>query len=242
MAMQIADDVFQQAGKTAINKTVDFLVPAIHSAKMFERVIDKKHVNPKDIGVVHDYCLQFLRVYTQFNACFYANEYGLWGAPHKDLDHEINGCRAAVLCQKKLIELSKKWHGERKPMMHTRIGLHTGPTILENIDYSERMNYTVIGDSVNLAARLEGVNNTGIIISQSTADRVKGHFAMRPLDVVRVKGKSIPVQIFELLDFLGDEGEEETQQLAMQHTEAFDLYMNMKFTESMSILVKLDQS
>ena len=82
MAMQTAEDVFKQAGETAIHKTVDFLKPAIHSAKMFERVISKKHLDPKDITQIHDYCLQVLRVYTQFNACFYANEYGLWGAEY----------------------------------------------------------------------------------------------------------------------------------------------------------------
>jgi adenylate cyclase len=165
-----------------------------------------------------------------------------WGAPHKDLKQEYNACRAALLCQKRLKELDLKWASERKPVFHTRIGIHTGPTVVGNIGSSERMNYTVIGDSVNLASRLEGVNkiySTGIIISQTTAERVKDDFLLRPLDCVQVKGKAEPIEICELMDELQNTEETPMKVIAEKYTGAYSKYRKCKFIEAKEILTQL---
>ena len=157
-----------------------------------------------------------------------------WGAPHKDLEHERNACAAAILCLKRLRVLEEKWKAERKPIFRTRIGIHSGPTVVGNMGSQERMNYTVIGDSVNLASRLEGFNKiygTDIIISGTTAGRVKDHFLRRPLDTVYVKGKSEPIEIIELLDFI--DAEDSVQHLAAEHSASYDLYMNMEFSKAL---------
>ena len=128
-----------------------------------------------------------------------------WGAPLKNQQHALDACRAAVLCQKKIITLNNEWRGLNKPIMETRIGLHSGDTIVGNVGSSERMNYSLIGDSVNLASRLEGTNSiygTTIIISESTYEKVKENFICRPLDSVIVKGKSQAIDIYELIDFI----------------------------------------
>ena len=80
------------------------------------------------------------------------------------------------------------------------MGIHTGDTIVGNLGSKERMNYTIIGDSVNLTSRLEGANKlygTHIIISESTYELVKGHIAARGLGEVKVKGKEKQVAIYE---------------------------------------------
>ncbi|OQW95675.1 MAG: hypothetical protein BWK79_01650 [Beggiatoa sp. IS2] len=125
-----------------------------------------------------------------------------WGAPVKLFDAPQHACRAILACQRKLTELNEKWSLEGKPNLYTRIGLHTGNTIVGNVGSHHRMNYTVIGDAVNLASRLEGVNKfygTRTIISQSVYEQVAHQFYCRPLDIVTVKGKSIGIKIYELI-------------------------------------------
>ena len=101
----------------------------------------------------------------------------------------------------KVEELNTQWLDSGKEPLHTRIGIHTGPSIVGNIGSTERLNYTVLGDSVNLASRLEGINKdygTVIIVSQAVKDSCADLYLFRPVDIVSVKGKSETTLIFEL--------------------------------------------
>lgn len=125
-----------------------------------------------------------------------------WGAPVQNKKHAIKACTAALKCQEKLNELNQIWFENNLPQMFTRIGIHTGECIVGNMGSKERMNYSIIGDHVNLASRLEGVNKvygTQIIISQTTYDHVKDDVIVRYLDKILVKGRKEPIEIYELL-------------------------------------------
>ena len=125
-----------------------------------------------------------------------------WGAPQPLADHAIYAARAALRCQARLIELEQKWQAEGRPVFRARIGLNTGEIIVGNMGSAERLNYTVIGDAVNLASRLEAINKyygTRIMLGETTQKLVAGQFVTRLLDFVAVKGKSEATRIYELV-------------------------------------------
>jgi adenylate cyclase len=131
-----------------------------------------------------------------------------WGAPIVDKDQALNACRAALKLQHRLSELNRKWAMEEKPILETRIGIHTGNVIVGNMGSSDRMNYTALGDTVNLASRLEGANkvyHTRIIISEDVYTEIHEFCLARPLDMVAVKGKTKGVKIFELIGLFHDD-------------------------------------
>jgi len=126
-----------------------------------------------------------------------------WGAPIYYEDHALRACLCALKMQFELQKLRIKWESEGKPLLYMRIGINTGEMIVGNIGGYGRFNYTVIGDSVNLGARLEAVNKefgTNIIISEYTYNRVKDFVKVRELGYINVRGKTKPVKVYELID------------------------------------------
>ena len=122
----------------------------------------------------------------------------MWGAPLDDGKQAINACLAACEMQADMEELRAQFKAEGLPQIRMRVGIHSCTAVIGNLGSSDRFDYTAIGDGVNLAARLEGVNklyHTGILISGETASRLEGAVAVRLVDRVIVKGKSEPVDI-----------------------------------------------
>jgi adenylate cyclase len=126
----------------------------------------------------------------------------LFGAPVDDADHAEHAVAAAVDMVGELAELNRKWAAEGKAQLDIGVGVNSGDMIAGNIGSSSIMSYTVIGDNVNLGSRLESLNKdyrTRIIISGATRDRIRGTYTVRPLGDVVVKGKTVPVAIFEVI-------------------------------------------
>lgn len=133
-----------------------------------------------------------------------------WGAPNADESQEYHSCKAALLCLSRLKALNAKWAAEGKPELPTRFGINSGDVSVGNMGSRDRMNYTVLGDAVNLASRLEAINKyygTDVIVGESTYEVVKDQFCFRPIDVVAVKGKTRGVKIYQLLAGLAEDGE-----------------------------------
>jgi adenylate cyclase len=130
-----------------------------------------------------------------------------WGAPVALDQHAYHACMAAVTAQDRLASLFRQWESKGKTRFATRIGIHTAEVIVGNMGYEERLNYTVVGDGVNLASRLEGLNKfygTSTLVSHTTEALVRDHFECRRVDRVAVKGKTEGVDVFELLALKGD--------------------------------------
>jgi adenylate cyclase len=123
-----------------------------------------------------------------------------WNAPVPYEDHPVRGVRAALRCQSRLAELRPGFTERCGREIYMRIGINSGPAVVGNMGSKTRFDYTMLGDAVNLAARLEGINKqfgTYTMISGSTGERLAGAFPVRELSRVRVVGKNEPVTVYE---------------------------------------------
>jgi adenylate cyclase len=130
-----------------------------------------------------------------------------WDNPATGRNHATAACTAALRCQSALYVLNERWTAEGKRAFRTRIGLHTGDVVVGNIGTEARLNYTIIGDAVNLSNRLQLLNKaygTEILISEPTYLQARADILARPLDYVAVKGRRLPVLIYELLGLKTD--------------------------------------
>jgi adenylate cyclase len=124
-----------------------------------------------------------------------------FGCPIADDRHALQACRGALAMQQQMAALNARWAAQGLAPLRTRIGINTGRAIAGNMGTDTIFNYTILGDTVNLASRLEGVNKeygTLTIIGEDTWTRVRDVFETRELDWIRVKGRTEPVSIYEL--------------------------------------------
>lgn len=157
-----------------------------------------------------------------------------WNAPNNVPRHAREACAATLNSRKPMRDLFTRWNSEGLPLFYTRVGIHTGNVIVGNIGSSVRLNYTIIGDAVNLASRLEGLNKTygtKILISEFTRDEAGGEFLTRPVDRVAVKGKSLSVQVYELMEWRVDASESQLE-LVNLTTMALLAYQARRFVEA----------
>ncbi|MGH6629436.1 MAG: adenylate/guanylate cyclase domain-containing protein, partial [Burkholderiales bacterium] len=126
-----------------------------------------------------------------------------WGSPFPQEDHAQRACYAALDMCARLEELNAQWRAHGRKTLAVGVGVNTGPVNVGNMGSDKRLAWTVMGDNVNLASRLEGLTKeygVRIVMSEATWQQVASQFVGRELDRIRVKGKAQPVGIYELLD------------------------------------------
>jgi class 3 adenylate cyclase/ABC-type nitrate/sulfonate/bicarbonate transport system substrate-binding protein len=125
-----------------------------------------------------------------------------WNAPVQRSDHVLRGCAGALRAARRMERVNDVWEKEGRPRIRIRIGLNCASVLVGNVGSSTRLSYTALGDGVNVAARLEGINKqfgTTICISDSIYDEVRTEILARPLKRVQVKGRKTEFMIYELL-------------------------------------------
>jgi class 3 adenylate cyclase/ABC-type nitrate/sulfonate/bicarbonate transport system substrate-binding protein len=125
-----------------------------------------------------------------------------WNAPVQRPDHVLRACAGALRAARRMERINDAWEAEGRPRIHIRIGLNCANVLVGNVGSSTRLSYTALGDGVNVAARLEGINKlfgTTICISDSIYDQTKADILARPLKRVQVKGRKTEFMIYELL-------------------------------------------
>jgi adenylate cyclase len=171
-----------------------------------------------------------------------------FGAPLAQTDHAVRACATALKMREKLAELLNKWKtdpplpgGEKKPEIDFRCGLSMGEAIVGNVGSSSRLEYTAIGDIVNLGSRLEGANKkylTNVLVSEATYEAVKEHFEAREIDTIRVVGKAKPIKVYELLNYKGKLVPEAVELLRL-YNEGIQFYHTRKFEAALSKFTQL---
>jgi adenylate cyclase len=165
-----------------------------------------------------------------------------WGAPNEDKEQARHACMAAIEIINAIEKLNAKWKSENRQQLQTRIGINTGNSLIGNFGSSDRFNFTAIGDSVNLASRLEALNKlylSRIIVSESTVSMAGEEFIFRPLDIVAVKGREKSVKIFQLLGLSSDENAAENRKLAELTNDALNNYLERNWSISSSLFQKI---
>ncbi len=157
-----------------------------------------------------------------------------WGAPLDQPDHAVLAAKSALESRAALGGLHQKWQKQGKPLLNFRVGLSTGEAIAGNVGSSARFDYTVMGDIVNLGARLESANKeygTHVMIPGATVAELGEGFDLRRLDKLRVKGKDEPVDVYELLAHKGQLTEQH-RKIVDEFHQAIEYYRNQKFDEA----------
>ena len=156
--------------------------------------------------------------------------FAVWGAPLKMEDHATPACRAAI----GMAGLRKSLGDRPAGRLHTRVGVHTGPMLVGNLGSSQRFDYTAIGDTVNLASRIEGVNKllgTSALASGETMAATDGSLVHRLVGRVQVVGRARPVEVYELLGTAGGPTLLDAQGIE-RFGRAYDAYLARRFREA----------
>lgn len=148
----------------------------------------------------------------------------IWAAPVDMPDHAARACEVALKMQEAVVELNRKWKAEGKPEIAIGVGINTGPMSVGNMGTSARFDYTVLGDQVNLGARLEGLTKeygVDILVGEDTAKAAAGRFVFREVDLVRVKGRASAAPVYQLVG-------------------RSDVHLNPRFAEALALYRRRD--
>lgn len=158
-----------------------------------------------------------------------------FGAPIDQPNHAVLACEAAIRMREQLPRLHEKWQSEGKSLADFRVGINSGYVVVGNVGSEKRFDYTILGDEVNLGSRLEGANKkyeTRVMISEATAAAIGSDFIVRELDLLRVKGKTKPVRVYELVARAGAVSGE-GQELLERYNAGIALYRKREFGEAL---------
>ena len=163
-----------------------------------------------------------------------------WGSPYPQEDHAFRGCSCALQMVRGLATLNEKLQAAGRPPIRIGIGLNTGLMNVGNMGSERRLSWTVMGDNVNLASRLEGITkqyHVQLIISEATYRHIASQFVCRELDKIRVKGKTQPVNIYELMDVA--ENRSTYESLLSQFDGAMTAYRAQNWDEAANLFAEI---
>ncbi|HPN94198.1 MAG: Adenylate cyclase 1 [bacterium ADurb.Bin236] len=212
VSRQVADELLRDMDNISLGGETKDVTILFSDIRGFTTISEKL---PADlvVGLLNEYFNSMVDVVFEFEGTldkFIGDAImAIYGSPVKHPDDPMRAVKSALKMKRKLDELNEKWINEDglNPIK-IGIGIHTGPVVAGNIGHSQRLEYTVIGDNVNLASRLESLTkqyHIPIVISGSTYELVKDSVNARHIDSVTVKGKSKPVEVYELLGLIESE-------------------------------------
>jgi adenylate cyclase len=164
-----------------------------------------------------------------------------WNAPLDQPDHAGRACRAALDCQKRLKEMRPEFAKKSGHELYMRVGLNSGPAVVGNMGSHSRFDYTAMGDTINMASRLEGAckhYSVSILIGDTTYQMAKEAITAREVDLIRVVGKSKPERVYQILEGKSHTTPEMLESIAT-FNQALDLYRKMEWDEAINLFRKI---
>lgn len=244
VSKNVADVLLQQPEKVKLGGEKKICTVLFSDIENFTNISEK--LDPEFlVQIINEYHSEMTDLVFKYNG--FLDKYegdaimAVYGAPIEIGNHAIDACITAMEMQKRLKELHKKWQQENKPLLKCRIGINTGPMIVGNMGSKERFDYTVMGDAVNLGARLEGANKsygTRILIGETTYKLSKEVVFARKLDLIQVKGKAQPVLVYQLLA-LNKDVDDVLRGRKVFYEKGFDLYLQRKWSEAIQFFKKV---
>ncbi len=202
----------------------------------------EQHAPREIIGVLGDYYAEMTeRIFAQQGTLveYVGDEiFALFGAPVAQPDHARRACACALAMRERRLALGDAWAQVGRPRLRARTGITTGTLLVGNIGSKYRFHYGAIGDAVNLASRLEGINKvygTDIIISDATAQLLGEDFLLRELDLVRVKGRHGRLRLYELLRAAGQAIPGEQKEMLSLYAMALELYRERRWEAALEL-------
>lgn len=193
------------------------------------------------VALLNEYLTEMCNIIASYNGTVDKFEgdaiIAFWGAPLDQPDHAKLACYATIDMQKRMVEMRKQLLKENRPLLLVRMGINSGPMVVGNMGSQTRMDYTIMGDAVNLAARLEGANKfykNFTMISGSTYKQVEEFIDVRELDTIRVVGKNEPVTVYEALDRKNQVTGKFADMIDLFH-KGLSLYKELKFAEAIPV-------
>jgi adenylate cyclase len=165
----------------------------------------------------------------------------VFGAPVSRGEDAYNACAAALEMQSQLAKMRSLWRKQGRPELYSRIGINTGPMVVGNMGSETRFDYTVMGDAVNLGARLEPANKeygTIIMIGEETRKEAGDRIIVRKLDLLRVKGKNEPVNVYELIALSENTLPDNVKRVLELFQAGFSRYLEQDWDEAMNYFKK----
>lgn len=200
--------------------------------------ISEKLPPPKLVALLNSYLSEMSNIIHELDGTVDKYEgdaiIAFWGAPIPIENHAELCVLAAVRQQRKLVELREQWRKQGKDELNVRMGINTGPMVVGNMGSKERMDYTIMGDSVNLAARLEGANKyygSNVMVSEFTREHVAEKFLCREVDMVRVQGKEDAIRLYEVVEEVGRITEPQ-RRFQRMFAQALTTFRRMEFREA----------
>jgi len=238
LAENVVDTVLQETDALSFGGKRQHLTVLFSDIRSFTSYSEK--YSPEEVvSILGEYLTEMVDIILKYGGMldkFVGDEImAVFGAPHYFKDHAEKACLTALEMIRALDRLKEKWEQEGRDTFDIGIGINTGDMIVGNLGSKQIFDYTVIGDAVNLGARLEGINKVyptvnHIIISEYTKNEISDNLVTRELDSVRVKGKSKPVAIYELV------GERDVMVYPEEFLKHFEkglfLYKRMKWEEA----------
>ena len=196
-------------------------------------------MNPRElVSVLNEYLTEMSQIIFHYGGV--VDKYigdaimAFWNAPIDQPNHAALACFTALDQSEKLKDLQKRFAARGLPLVDCRIGVNTGHMVVGNMGSNSRFDYTVMGDAVNLASRLEGANKpfrSRIMISEFTYEKAKDEVEVRPLDLMKLKGKTVPIQVYELIA-RKDRLTADQKKAFAAYAEGLTLYRAKKFTQA----------